>query len=355
MATNDSSNAVLTPQSQTDKAPASGSTPATSRGAHRHRVGELSERFGLVIAWLVVIAVFGILRPDTFLTTGNFSTILGSQAVLVVLTLGLIIPMTTGDFDLSVAFTLTLSAMVVAILNVNHHWAIVPAILVALALGGVVGLINGLVATFFAIDAIIVTLGVGTFIGGVVQWISGSNTVSGVSQSLVNAVVAHRVFTIPLEFYYGIALCFALWYLFEFTPLGRRLLIVGRGRNVARLSGLRVQRLRVGALAASGVVAAFAGVLYAGTSGAADPTSGTQLLLPAFAAAFLGATSIKPGRFNPWGSVIAVYFLVTGITGLQILGVQSFVQDLFYGGALVVAVCLSQLARHRKELTAGAS
>jgi ribose transport system permease protein len=130
-------------------------------------------------------------------------------------------------------------------------------------------------------------------------------------------------------------------------PVGRRLLFVGRGRSVARLSGIHVARLRWGALVVSGLISAFAGVLYAGTLGSADPTSGLSFLLPAFAAAFLGATTIMPGRFNPLGSIAAVYFLVTGITGLQLLGVQTFVQQLFYGGALVLAVALSQLARRR--------
>jgi ribose transport system permease protein len=100
--------------------------------------------------------------------------------------------------------------------------------------------------------------------------------------------------------------------------------------------------LRVVALAASGLVAAGAGVLYAGSTGGADPSSGATFLLPAFAAAFLGATGIVPGRFNPWGSFVAVYFLWTGITGLQLHGARSFVQQLFYGGALVVALVLAR-------------
>jgi ribose transport system permease protein len=113
--------------------------------------------------------------------------------------------------------------------------------------------------------------------------------------------------------------------------------------------------VRFGALTASGLIGAFAGVLYAGTLGAADPSSGADFLLPAFAAAFLGATSIVPGRFNAWGAIIAVYFLVTGVTGLQILGVESFVQQLFYGGALVVAVVFTELSRRitRGETAAG--
>jgi ribose transport system permease protein len=112
---------------------------------------------------------------------------------------------------------------------------------------------------------------------------------------------------------------------------------------VARLSGVRVGRVRWGAFVTSGTLSAVAGVVYTGTTGGADPSSGLTFLLPAFAAAFLGATSIAPGRFNPWGSIVAVYFLVTGVTGLQLLGAESFVQQLFYGGALILAVALARL------------
>jgi ribose transport system permease protein len=294
-----------------------------------------------------VIVVFGILRPDTFLTTANFSTIFGSQAVLVVLTLALIAPLTAGDYDLSVAATLTLSAMTLAILNVNHGWSIGASIAAALAVGLLVGVVNGALVVLLSLDSLIVTLGTSTFLAGVVLWISDSQTVSGVSESLIDAVVVEQLLGIPLAFYYGIALGLVMFYVLEFMPIGRRLLFVGRGRSVARLSGIRVVRLRWGAFAVSGVISAFAGVLYAGTLGSADPTSSLSFLLPAFAAAFLGATTIMPGRFNPIGSIAAVYFLVTGITGLQLLGVQTFVQQLFYGGALVLAVALSQLARRR--------
>jgi ribose transport system permease protein len=130
--------------------------------------------------------------------------------------------------------------------------------------------------------------------------------------------------------------------------VGRRLLFVGRGREVARLSGIRVDRVRFLSLLGSGVISAVAGILYVGTISAADPSSGNTFLLPAFAAAYLGATSITPGRFNAFGSLVAVYFLVIGITGLNMLGIQTFVQNLFYGGALVLAVALSQLIRSRE-------
>jgi ribose transport system permease protein len=316
----------------------------------RLATSDLIQRYALPAVWLLVIAVFGVLRPDTFLTTTNFAGMFGSQTVIAILTLGLLIPLTAGDYDLSVAANLTLSAMLIAILNVNHGVPIGLAILAALATGLLVGFVNGALILVFGIESLIVTLGTGTFISGIVLWISASNTISGISQHLIDFVIVRRFLGIPLEFFYGLALCCAIWYVFEFTPLGRRLLIVGRGRNVARLSGINVVRIRWGALIVSGLISSFAGVIYAGTSGGADPTSGTSLLLPAFAAAFLGSTTIMPGRFNPFGAFIAVYFLVTGITGLQLLGVQSFVQQLFYGASLVIAVVLSQIARRRQPL-----
>jgi ribose transport system permease protein len=291
---------------------------------------------------------FALARPSTFPTSQNFATIFGTQAVLVVLALALLVPLTAGDYDLSVAYTLTLSGMVLALLNVNHHWTLLPSIIAAIAVGLAVGVVNGILVVGLAIDPFIVTLGTGTFIGGIVLWISGSNTISGISNSLVQPVVLDRFLGIPLEFYFGLAVCVFLWYFLEFTPVGRRVLFVGRGRAVSRLSGIHVSRIRFGSLLASGLLSGLAGVLYVGTTGSADPTSGIDYLLPAFAAAFLGATTIMPGRFNPWGTVIAVYFLATGITGLQLLGVQSYVQQLFYGGALVVAVALSQAARRRQ-------
>lgn len=319
------------------------------------RVSSFFGRYGLLVVWAAV-ALFFTLLPQTsatFPTANNLATIFGSQAVIAMLTLALVVPLTAGDIDLSVAFTLTLSAMLIAVLNAQHHVPIALAVAVALAAGAFVGLVNGAFILIFRIESLIVTLGSGTFVGGVVLLISGSNTISGVAPGLVEWVVVRRLLGIPLEFYYALLLCLVLWYVFEFTPVGRRLLFVGRGRNVARLSGIHVDRVRLGALVASGVISAIGGVAYAGTTGAADPTSGSQLLLPAFAAAFLGATTIIPGRFNPIGALVAVYFLVTGITGFQLLGAQSYVQSLFYGGALVIAVALSQVASRRRTLDSG--
>jgi ribose transport system permease protein len=317
------------------------------------RPSALLERSGLVVAWIAAIALFGILKPDTFLTSANFSTIFGSQAVLAVVALALVVPLTAGDYDLSIAGVLAFSSMLLAVLNVKHGVPLGFAILAALAAGALVGAVNGAFAALFGIDPFIVTLGTGTILQGLVLWLSDSQTISGVSTTLSDAVITDRFLGIALGFWYGIVLCVVLWIVFEYTPLGRRLLFVGRGRRVAALSGFNLRRLRWGALIASGTIAALAGVMYTGVTGGADPTSGATFLLPAYAAAFLGATAIVPGRFNPWGTVIAVYFLVTGITGLTILGAAAWVQDVFYGTALVLAVALSTWSRRRTGAAAG--
>ncbi len=323
--------------------------PSAGPGWSTARTKDYAERFALVLVWLVVIAVFGVLRPDTFLTWSTFSTILGSQAVIVIIALGLVVPLTAGDYDLSIASNLTLAGTVLALLNARWGVPIGWSILGALAVGGLVGLLNGFFVIYYRINSLVVTLGVGTFIHGITLWLGNQQTISGVSDGLVNAVIVTRLLGVPLGFYYALVLCAVIWYVQSYTALGRRMLFVGRGREVARLSGIRVDRIRWGCLVASGIIGGMAGVIYVGTTAAADPSSGLTFLLPAFAAAFLGATSVNPGRFNPWGAMISVYFLVTGITGLSIIGVSTFVQDLFYGGALVVAVTLSQIVRGREE------
>ena len=307
-----------------------------------------TEKYALLIAWVVVIIGFSIALPSTYATVGNLQNVLGSQAVLLILALGLLFPLTAGEFDLSVASTLSLSSMTIAVLNAQMGISLPLAIAGGVGLGIVVGLINGFCVVVLKIDSFIVTLGTGTVILGVVQWMSKGSSVTGVDSALVQATVGYRgILGMPLQFFYGLIATAIVLIILTSTPIGRRLLFVGRGRQVAELSGLNVKRLRIGAFVASGFVASIAGVVYAGSLGGADPASGQSFMLPAFAACYLGATAIIPGRFNAIGTFIAVFFLFSGVVGLQMLGAQNYVQQLFYGGALVIAVALSQAIRRQ--------
>ncbi|HUZ23293.1 MAG TPA: ABC transporter permease [Streptosporangiaceae bacterium] len=327
--------------------------PANAVTRRRFDPVRFAERYGLVLLWVVVAVVFAVVAPTSFPTIANFSTIFGTQAVLLVIALGLLVSLSVGEFDLSVAATMGFATVVVALLSAQDHWPLLAAIAVTLVVGLAVGGLNALLVVRGGISSFVVTLGTGTLLTGLGYGLSNSETIGGIPSGLITAA-SKQFLDLPLAFYYGLALTLALWYVFNYVPLGRHLVFVGEGREVARLSGLRVQRIRAGALITCSVIATVAGILQAGVVGAADPSGGPTFLLPAFASAFLGATAIRPGRFNAWGTFVAVYFLVTGITGLQLLGYTGWIQDVWYGGSLVVAVAVARFAEVRRRATTGA-
>ncbi len=323
-------------------------TPAPGVARRHVDLVRYAERYGLIALWGFVILLFSLLSPSTFPTITNFSTIFGTQAVLLVLALGLLLSLSVGEFDLSIAATMGFSSIIVALLTTQDHWPVLAAIVAALGLGLVVGALNALLVVGGGISSFIVTLGIGTLLTGLSYGVTGSETIGGLSRGLVTSMTK-QVVDLPLAFFYGVVVCFVMWYVFNYMPLGRHLVFVGEGREVARLSGLRVRRIRAGALITGSLVAAVAGVMQAGVVGAASPGTSTSYLLPAFAAAFLGATVVRPGRFNAWGTFVAVYFLVTGITGLELLGYTGWVQDVWYGASLAVAVALARYAAVRRR------
>lgn len=310
-------------------------------------VGDLGNRYGLVIVWAALILLFSLLRPHTFFTGSNFATMFGSQSVLLIVTLGLLVALTAGELDLSISGVLGFSQTLVGYLTVLHGWPIWAAIIAALGTGIAVGIVNAALIVRLGVDGIVVTLGTGTLMTGAAFALTYL-TIGGISNALVTAV-SHQLFGIQAAFYYALALTLAIWYVFKYTPLGRYLYFVGQSRDVARLAGLPVQTIRSGALVTSSLLAAAAGIVLAGLLGSSDPNAGAHYLLPAFAGAFLGSTVVTPGRFNPIGAFVAVYFLVTGITGLELLGFSGWIEQVFYGGSLAIAAAFSRLAAVRRR------
>ena len=299
-------------------------------------------QYAVPLALLAAIALFSILRPQTFFTVDNFKTILVTQSVLIVLALGVTVALAAGEFDLSVAALLGFSASLVAHLTANVGWSPGVALLVSLAVALAVGVTNGIFVVHFGVNSFITTLGTGTFITGLATAIVGATTIGGVPDVLTRPM-RDELFGVDLPVYYALALALVLWFVFEHTATGRFLFFTGEGREAARLAGVRVNRIRFFALVFSALLAWFAGVMLVGQTGAANTTFGTPFLLPAFAGGFLGATTIKAGRYNVWGTVIAVLLLAVGTTGLQLLGAAAWVSDVFNGAALVLAVTLARI------------
>jgi ribose transport system permease protein len=316
-------------------------SPQAPRDRRRWPIDDFGGRFGLLVLWALTIVVFSLLRPDTFATWANFQSIFGSQAVLLILALGLLLTLSVGELDLSITGVMTVAVVLVGFLNVKHGWALGPTLIVVLGFGLLAGLINAFFVVVVGVESIVVTLGMGTFLTGIASAINIETEV-GVAPDLVHAV-STQFLGLPLAFWYAVALTFGIWYLMTLTPLGRYMHFVRMGPDVARLAGVRVQLIRAGALTATAFVAALAGVVQTGILSSSDPNSSAAYLLPAFSAAFLGSTTIRPGRFNAWGTLVAVYLLVTGITGLQLLGLSGWIESVFYGASLVLAVALARI------------
>ena len=329
----------------TDSAPTvapDGTTPRTPSLLTRY-----GEQLALPVAWIFIIVFFSLKAPERFPTSSNLGSMLGTQSALFLLALAALLPAMSGDLDLSIGFTGAFGAMVMAVLNTKHDWDIVPAALVAILIGASCGFFNGFLVVKLQTEPFIMTLGTGAVFEGFLLWVSNSQTVTGVSGSLSTWTYDKGIWVIPIQFFYAIAIVLVIWWVAERTPLGVRWLFVGKSRDVARLSGINSDRIRWGAFIAAGSLGGFAAVVFVGNSGSMSPSSFWPALLPAYAAVFLGATAIRPGRFNPIGTMIAVLFLATGVQGLRILGQDDYTQKFFYGGSLVLAVAGSRRLRGR--------
>jgi len=329
-------------------APAGASSPAAEPARRRSGgPGWFAARFAVLGVWLLLAVLYGLLRPDTFLTEGALRTIFGSQQALVFLTASLLCTIIVGEFvDMSVASNFGLAAILVSVLYVNHGWNVWLAALAAVLASVLVGLVNAWLVVRVGVNTIVVTLGMGTFLLGIANWLADLAPVSGLPDS-IEQFARQPVLGLPISFFYGLLLMLGFGYVLHVTPLGRSLRFVGESREVSRLAGVRVTRIRMGAFICAGLFAGLGGVLAAGATGGFDPNVSQSYLLPIFAATFLGTAILQPGRFNPLGTLLAVYFLATGVLGLQLLGATSWVSSVFYGGVLVVAVTLSTVLRNR--------
>lgn len=330
--------------------PAAGASAASGPSA---LLNQAAHRFALIGVWGLLVLVYSVTEPADFLRVGTFQTIFNSQGTLVFLVLALLCTITVGEFvDLSIASNLGLAATMVPVLTVNHHWNVWAAVCAAVLASGAVGAVNGILVVYGRINTIVVTLGMGTFLTGIALWISNLAMVTGLSTGFAQVALSSWC-GLPAWFWYGAAAIAVFAYILGYTPLGTHIRFVGASHEVSRLAGIRVHRVRFGAFTMGGVFCGLGGVLTAAALGGFDPTVSATYLLPAFAATFLGTAVIQPGIFNPVGGWIGVYFLSTGVLGLQLLTGSGWVADVFYGGVLVAAVALSALLSRCSGARAG--
>ena len=308
--------------------------------------GDWLAAYGAVFVLIVMVIVFSILIPDTYPTWRNAKAILTSESTVLMVSLGLLVPAVVGEFDLSVGSMVAFSSIEMALLVPSMPWPLALAITLASAIA--IGLVSGLLVVKVGVNSFIATLGMSTLLTGGALWLSGGSAVTKDIPETVTRLGQNELFGIPLPIVYVAVLAIILWYGFNHMPIGRKLYATGGNRIAAELSGVRTKRLLVLAFVVSAGVAALAGVVTMMQTGSGSPSVGPELLLPAFAAVFLGSTTIIPGRFNVVGTVVGILLLAVGVSGLQQLGAEYYVVPLFNGGVLLLAVAVSRiLAKER--------
>ena len=301
---------------------------------------------GALYVWALIIAVFWYLEPVTFGTTDTARIVLNEGAVTGLVALSLIVPMSAGVFDLSIGGSLGVASIVTAKLLADTSVSPATAVTVALLVALGIGLVNAVVVVVFKIDAFIGTLATSSLLGALVLMVSDNKSIA--SARLLDdftQIARAKLWGVTAPVFYLFIVALILWFLLEQTATGRSLYAIGFGRETARLSGINTERLRFMSLLVSAFISGMAGVVLTARITVGSPSIGPPFLLPAFAAAFVGATQLRGGRFNVWGTLVAVYLIVTGNTGLSLAGAPLWAPQVFVGVTLIVAIGLTGVRR----------
>ncbi len=309
----------------------------------RNRGMEFLARYGVIVAFLLIILIFSLARPETFPTIENLQAILANAAAAMIIATGLTVLLVIGDFDLSFGAMISLAGGAAVVLMATNGWAWPMALLAGLVLALLAGGLNGFLTSYLGGSSFIITLAMGTVLTGVEFAITNQKTVfEGVAPGFAS-IAQNEILGLSNMFWIAAVAAVLLWVLLDKTEVGRYMYAIGGNSEAARLAGIPTKLLRLIGFVIVAVAAAVVGLLLVSNSGSYSPSFGASFLLPAYAAAFLGSAMLRPGQFNIPGTVIGVLFLGVVQTGLTMLNLQTFVINLVQGAILIAAVLLSRL------------
>jgi ribose transport system permease protein len=294
----------------------------------------------LLLFYIALIIVFSFLSPF-FFSIRNMLAI-GTNVAFIGLMAAAGTPLIiAGGLDLSVAAVAGLVGVVIALLNAAGFY-VWFAVIVALLLGVLVGLVNGLFTTRLRLNPLIVTLGMMSIVSGSALILTGGLTKPLMAPGF-NWIGQGRLFGVPTPLILMVVAYVALSIILARTRFGRFVYATGGNTEASRLIGLPVERVQVTLYIVSGVSGAVAGTMLAAQLGAAAPAAAAPQLLTVIAAIILGGTSLYGGRGSVWGTLLAVLILGTLNNGLTLMDVSSFWQDVTRGVVLMLAVSLDQI------------
>lgn len=307
-------------------------------------------RYATILGLVAMILIFSLLSPKAFPTLGNFTNVLNQASLAMIIAGGLTLAVIVGELDLSIGFAASLHGILVTGLIVHDKLPIPVAVVIVVALGALIGLVNGFIVTKIKVNSVIATLGVGTILTGFAfAYSSGVPIVAGVPEAFLQLSLGRWLFGVPNNIVVMVVVLGALWTLVERTSLGQEIQAVGGNSAAARLAGIDVDRIKILGFVVSGMCAALTGILLASRLGSGTASAADSYLLTAFAAVFLGSATLRDGEFHVLGTFVGALIIAFGFNGLNIFGAPTFSQYVFQGAILIVAVGLSSLGRSLAE------
>jgi len=303
-------------------------------------------RYATIIGLVLMVLAFSLLSPRAFPTLSNFTNVLNQASLAMIIAGGLTLAVVVGELDLSIGFAASLHGILVTGLIVHDKLPIPVAVILVIALGALIGVVNGFIVTKMKVNSVIATLGVGTILTGLAfAYSAGVPIVAGVPEAFLQLSLGKWLFGIPNNIVIMVLVLAALWVLVERTAIGQEIQAVGGNAAAARLSGIDVDRIKTVGFVISGMCAALTGILLASRLGSGTTSAADSYLLTAFAAVFLGSATLRDGEFHVLGTLVGALIIAFGFNGLNIFGAPTFSQYVFQGAILIVAVGLSSLGR----------
>lgn len=317
--------------------------------------------YGLLLVLAIVVVLFSALEP-AFLRVGNLFIILQSVSIVALLALGVTLSMSVGGLDLSIGAVAAMSLMCASYVMVVLDWGPLPAILISLGCGALVGLLNGFLIVRMGIPDILATLGSMFLIIGLQLIPTGGRSIA-VGMTLPNGEEASGSFsaaflalgrarlwdTVPVPVVVMLFVALLVWGLLELTRFGRVFYAIGGNERAARLAGAPVEKYKLLAYVLSALLASLGGLLLAARLGRGDVSSGNGLVLDALGAALIGFAVLGARKPNAFGTLVGALLVATLLNGLTMLNAPYYAQDFVKGAVLVLALMftfgLAQRAR----------
>lgn len=291
-----------------------------------------------LVAIVVLIIYFTSVNP-LFFSSANALNIGRQSSVLLIVALAGTVVILIGSIDLSVGALVTLTGILAAM--TVDSFGVGGAIMVAILVGGLVGLINGSLVTMLKVPSFLVTLGMLSILSGVSNQISQGQSILFMNATLPDMVNGAVVLGIPNVIWFALIATGILTVIAFRTKLGRYLYALGGGEQVAANAGVSVTFYKVLSFVLAGGICGFAGVIMTGQVGAGTPTAGSSLLLNSIAAVVMGGTALSGGIGGPHRTFLGVLVIAILTNGMDVTEVNSFTQDIVKGLVIILAVSLT--------------